>query len=221
MQNCAELLVAQQLAYTFLGKVFYEVPSEDFIRVLITDDLFDDWPLESEERDVETGLALLHEFSTTPSVELIGPLVRDYNRLFVVPGDGFVRPWESVYRSKDHILFERETLEVRQQYQRFGMPIPRLDVEPEDHLGLELRFIAHLCSLGLVALECGRVNAFRHSIEGMRDFINGHLSLWANECLGQVIAHADTAFYRGAAYLTQGCIEETRKILRLQADDVP
>ncbi|MBX3083627.1 MAG: molecular chaperone TorD family protein [Anaerolineae bacterium] len=219
MQDHVELLVAQQLVYNFLGRVFYEAPTEVFIQPIITDALFEDWPLASENQAMQTGLVMLREFCQTPPDNSIRALVQDYTRLFFAPGDGFVRPWESVYRSKDHILFDQETFAVRQQYQRFGMTIPNVGLEPEDHLGLEFRFVAHLCSLALVALERGESAVFDQTVTGLRNFQRDHLNKWAPECLQCVISDANTVFYRGVAHLALGCLAQTGEILRVWEDE--
>ncbi len=213
MEADAELLIAQRLAYEFLGRIFSAPPADHLIRSLVGEELLEDWPLESDEPDVRTGLALMREFCRDGGASPERALVQDHDRLFVTPGEAFVRPWESVYRSADHLLFDRETLEVQREYRRYGMPVPHPDREPEDHLGLELLFVAHLCGLGLEALERERLDALGRVVEAARRFVEDHLNRWAGECLGLVVERAETAFYRGAAHLARGCLAETRRIL--------
>jgi TorA maturation chaperone TorD len=210
----ADLLTAHRLAYQFLGAVFSGPPAEELVRRVVVEDLFADWPLETDEPEVRTGLALLRDFCRSPGAERLAPLLADHGRLFEVPGEAFVRPWESVYRSEEHLLFERETREVAESYRRFGMEVPNPGAEPEDHLGLELRFVAHLCVLGEAAIARGDRAALREVVGGMGAFFDEHLTRWAEPCLLQVIGNARTAYYRGAAHLARGCIAETRGAIR-------
>ena len=136
----ADLLTAHRLAYQFLGGVFSAPPTAELVRRLVVEDLFADWPLESDEPEVRTGLALLRAFCRSPGAEQLAPLLADYGRLLEIPGDGFVRPWESVYRGKDHLLFDRETLEVSEAYRRFGVGGPEPGGEPADQPRLQHPF---------------------------------------------------------------------------------
>lgn len=207
--NKAEQLVAHHLAYSFLGKAFYEAPDAEFIDVLAQERLFDEWLLGSENDAARTGLDLLRSFCEQWDGTQLEALKQDYARLFIGPAALLAPPWESVYRSTDHLIFERQTLEVRHEFQRFGMPIPNLHVEPDDHLGLELRFIAYLCSMGISALEQDKAELLSQVEAEIQFFLQAHLLKWADLCLSRVIEHARTDYYRGVAYLAQGCLAQT------------
>ncbi len=216
-----DVLTAHHLAYQFLGSVFSAPPTGELVRRLVDDDLFAEWPLPSEDLDVRTGLDLLRVHCRSPVATALAPLVVDYGQLFEVPGDRFVRPWESVYRSDEHLLLEREADEVAAAYRRFGMAVSSADHEPPDHIGLELRFVAHLCGLALAAFERGQDELVREVTRGMRRFLEDHLNRWAGECLGNVIANARTAYYRGAAHLARGCIRETLRAAAGSDPEIP
>ncbi len=208
-------LTAYALAYGFLNKVFYEAPTTGFIDALLTDDLFTDWPPGSEEEDTEVGLRLLQSFCHTWSDDQLPDLVWDYTRLFVGPGPVLAPPWESVYLSREHLLFDEQTLQVRQMYAQFGLQAPKLNSEPDDHLGLELAFMVHLCSLGLTAAQMGDTEGVQASLRYQRDFLAGHLLRWAPECCKRVMQNANTDFYRGAAHLTLGTLAQAARLLEI------
>ena len=48
-------------------------------------------------------------------------------------------PPESVYFSEERLVFQEETLQVREWYRRFDLQSVKLH-EPDDHVGLELTF---------------------------------------------------------------------------------
>ena len=207
MLDLAETLLAQHLGYSFLSKVFYEPPNTEFIQLLVDDALFDIWPIESDNPDMQAGLTELRAFCATWQPDDLAALKRDYARLFIGPERLLAPPWESVYRSDEHLLFERQTLEVRAEYQRFGMPIPKLNVEPDDHIGLEFRFVAYLCHLALEAVERDRQDIVNGLSDAVRGFLTEHLWTWAPDCLGRVESNSLTGYYRGAARLALGCMQ--------------
>jgi TorA maturation chaperone TorD len=139
----------------------------------------------------------------------------DYTRLFIGPGQVLTPPWESVYFSEERLTFQKETLDVRNWYKRFGLQAAKIYNEPDDHIGLELEFIAHLARLGLDALEKNDAAAFDKSLDAQRGFLVEHLLRWAPDWCEQVQSRANTGFYRGISLVTRGSLEESAKILDL------
>ena len=216
MDISAETLIAHQLAYTFLGKVFYEPPTLELIQALVTQDLFADWPLGSPNDEVDGALNQLREFSTQWDTTQFEDLRRDYARLFVGPNRLLAPPWESVYRSSEHLIFERQTLEVRQMYQRYGMVPPQTNVEPDDHFGLELRFVAYLNGLALYAFKQDDSMLGIEAVETVGRFLNEHLLQWAPEFLDLVMTFASTSYYRSVAELTLGCLYHAQSVFSIR-----
>ncbi len=211
MQDLLETLIAHRLAYGFLSLVFHEAPSAALLRTLTDGEMFDAWPLELTPADGETGLETLRDFCKAWQDENLPALKADYQRLFVGPGRSLATPWESVFRSVDQLIFGAQTLQVRRAYQQFAFPTPWLHAEPDDHLGLELGFIAHLCGLGLRALEEGDSAAQALVMAEIRAFLNEHLLSWAVQCLTLVIQNAESAYYRGSAQLALACLTHSAR----------
>ncbi|MBK8137212.1 MAG: molecular chaperone TorD family protein [Chloroflexi bacterium] len=207
----AEQFIAHQLAYSFLSKALYEPPDPEFMSVLTGQELFADWPLDSSDVDTLTGLGLLRDFCRQWDESQTFALKQDYSRLFLGPSALLAPPWESVYRSPDHLMFEKQTLEVRHEFSRFGMRIPNLTTEPEDHIGLELRFIAYLCGAGLSAIERDDAKQFSIITQEIQHFLKEHLLQWADECLTRIIEHSQGDYYRGVAMLTRGTLAHTSR----------
>ncbi len=213
MEISAETLIAQQLAYAFLGKVFYEPPTLELIQAIVSDDLFSDWPFRSANVEEIIGLDQLRQFSAQWDSAQFEDLRRDHARLFVGPNRLLAPPWESVYCSREHLIFDRQTFEVRQQYQRYGMETRQSNVEPDDHVGLELRFIAHLNGLALFAMDKGDTNLTVEAVEATGRFLTEHLLRWSPEFLGLVMKSANTVYYSAVAQLALGCLYHTNSIL--------
>lgn len=216
----AEQLIAHHLAYAFLSRVFYQQPTLEFLRVITRpgDALFDDWPLELDLSSADAGLPLLQQFAADWHDSQLTALQRDYARLFVGPGKLLAVPWESVYRSAEGLVFEQQTLEVRAMYREFGMPIPNLGKEPDDHIGLELYFVAHVCAIGLDAIQQDDAAQLEAAQLGLQRFFAEHLSQWADQCLTKVSDYAQTDYYRGAARLASACIAHSQRVFVPQSE---
>jgi putative dimethyl sulfoxide reductase chaperone len=218
MNDWTDILTAEALAFGFINRVFYEKPAQEFIQPLISEKLFDQWPLLTDDEFTASGLDILQAFSGRWEEVHLADLKKDYQQLFIGPDHLPAPPWESVYLSIEGLVFEKETMAVRQFYARYGLQIDNLYKEPDDHFGLEMAFMAHLCTLGLQAISTGDVEALQSHLDAQRDFLQEHLLLWAPEFLNSVIAHARTDYYRGAAYLALGCLAEASARRDLEVD---
>ncbi len=158
------------------------------------------------------GLRLLRAYCSKWHAGDLAGLRADYARLFVGPDKLQAPPWESVFRSSEHLLFEKYTVQVREMYRRFGLQAPRLNAEPDDHIGLELAFMVHLCSLAIKAIGSGQSARFEECALAMQEFLNDHLMKWAPEFAQRVIEAAETDYYRGVAYLLVGTLAETATV---------
>jgi TorA maturation chaperone TorD len=218
INNWQTILAACQPAYGFLAKAFYEEPESTFVGFLFDENLFADWPLGSTARFSQTGLDLLGDFGKGWEESKLTDLTWDYRRLFVGPDRLKAYPWESVYLGKDHILFDEQTIAVRQLYWQAGLQVSRQRREPEDHIGLELAFMTHLCSQALGAIERSDHAALADHLNTQRDFLRDHLLCWTPAFAQAVIQHADTDYYRGVAYLLLGTLDTAARLFGLELE---
>jgi TorA maturation chaperone TorD len=190
-------------ACTFLSRLFLQPADQSLVTVLRDGPLLEDWPL-AEDEDTVRGLRALRA-GTMTSLDVLGV---DHRDLFEGPDHVLACPYESVYLSDEHLTFEQQTLEVRAFYNRFGVQAPSLGKEPDDHIGLELSFIAHLCVLGLDAVDASDEDAQNAMIASVGDFLEQHLLRWVDDCLNGVVENATTDFYRGLGHLTRGTVRQ-------------
>ena len=202
----------QALAYHFLGRCFYEPPRAEWLAACAGDRLFEAWPFPSGDDRTAAGLALLAEFCQGWNPEQLGGLTWDFNRLFVGPGEMLAAPWESVYRSKTKLTFQEPTLQVRAIYERFGVEAPAIHREPDDHLGLELAFMATVSDRAARAAAGDDMAQLARCFGAQRGFLQDHLLAWAPACLALVEKHAETDYYRGAALLALGSLAESARL---------
>ena len=202
----------QALAYHFLGRCFYEPPRAEWLAAFAGERLFEAWPFPSSDDRTAAGLALLTGFCRGWDPARLNALTWDFNRLFVGPGEMLAAPWESVYRSKTKLTFQESTLQVRELYERFGLQAPAIHREPDDHLGLELAFVATLSDLTAQAAAEGDATRLTMCFEAQKDLLRDHLLAWAPACLALVEQHAETDYYRGAALLALGSLAESERL---------
>jgi putative dimethyl sulfoxide reductase chaperone len=211
-----EQQMALGLAYRFLGTAFYKPPESNTLENLIRDDLFADWIVTPFNAHTEAGLDLLRAVLSSGDAEALLPAFRkDFDALFIGPGKLLAPPWESVYRSHEHIIFEKQTLQVRGYYAKFGLQVPNLHREPDDHIGLELLFLSHLCGLVVTGLEEGAEDDAAAIIQAQRDFLRDHVLQWAGQFAQKIIANARTDYYRGLAHLLVGTLQTAAEQLEI------
>ncbi|QDR79327.1 TorD/DmsD family molecular chaperone [Sporomusa termitida] len=140
-------------------------------------------------------------------------LQADFNRLFVGPGHLAAPPWESVYRSRERLIFGEQTLAVRAFYRSFGLESKKRHSEPDDHISLELEFMAWLCKQAAKPdISTEKLNLY---MSGQTRFLSGHILAWAPALCDDISKAAASNFFRGLALLTKQWLKTDAAELRL------
>ena len=178
-----------------LGSLLYNEPEISVIKMLNDDGLFLELPYAQNNELALCGQAQILEWLKSADLEKLTEDARvDYMRLLVGVGKVLAPPWGSVYLDEDRLLFNEDTLKVRLYYEHYGMKLKEKYKEPDDHLGLELEFIAYL-------FENGKTDA-------VRDFVEKYVTSWIFQWNNDVQKHARTGYYRGIANMAAGGIQE-------------
>jgi len=213
-------LTGEMLVTSLLSKVLYSYPEKAWLQSLADQDIFAELPLGNDQPDAQAGLVLLQGWANRArggmTTEAFDDLCSDYTRLLIGPGKVIAAPWESVYFSDERLLFTEQTLKVRGWYQRFQFEIPNLYKEPDDHIGLELAFVAHLARQALVCLEQQERTAFENILTAQRRFLAAHLLAFAPQWCKLVQDNANTDFFRGISLLTSGALAEIATIMQIE-----
>jgi TorA maturation chaperone TorD len=218
------LLTGEALLFGLLGKILYSNPEKEWLQTLIDEQVFTESPFASSQPDIIEGLSRLTtwdiDWRAGGKAESLVNLKTDNVRLFSGVGKLPAIPWESVYFSDNRLLFQQRTLDVRSWYRRFGLELVNLYHEPDDHIGLELSFIAHLASLGLQALDEQDIHEFDRVLKGQHDFLSMHLLNWGVLWCNLVIEHSRTNFYSGIALLVKGALKEIACLHNLTISEI-
>jgi len=106
-------------------------------------------------------------------------LRQEYANLFLLPGG--VKPYESVYRGSEPMLMQQPWVDVKRFYRRCGWHLDESAL-PEDHVSVELSFMAHLLSDG------------EH--DESSEFFHQHLNQWIPQLLRDIAENRYADFYQ-------------------------
>jgi TorA maturation chaperone TorD len=213
-------VLGESLFFGLLGKIVYTDLDKTWLETLIREDVFSEVPFGAEQVETQHGIELLQRWSNENCGGLELPqfkaLKDDHLQLFIGLGKVIAPMWESVYFSEKRLLFQEQTIQVREWYARFGLQGEKINNEPDDHIGLEMLFIAHLATLALQAIEQDDQRTFNEVLQAQRDFLSEHLLRWGPVWAKLVKKNAATDFYRGIAHLTHGALLATAETLQIE-----
>jgi len=148
---------------------------------------------------IDNGWRAMDSGDTGGRSRLLDELAADFAALYLT---GRHRAWpdESPWLDDDDLSRQQPMLEVRRWYERFGLAARDWRKLPDDHIALQLAFIAHLMD-GDAALE-----------EAAR-FMDAHLMRWLADFAAAAAARCDTPFYAGLAMFTHAWCAALRGML--------
>jgi len=195
-------------AFGTLGRLHRQSPDRETLAALRG--LLDEWPLPHTD-DARAGLDRMRRSAELH--ETVEAIRSDHDRLYGVSATAAVAPYESVQRGIDRLVFDQETHVVRAVYRRFGLSAPNLHREPDDHIGLEFDFVAHLMLrvLDEVSRDPGDPQV---PLSAARAFLDEHLLMWAPAMLAEAVSLAHTEFMAGVALLSRGALESADATIR-------
>jgi TorA maturation chaperone TorD len=213
-----ETFLSEELFFGLLGKILYQDPDRAWYQSLMDEDVFSEVPFGGNQPDMVKGLELIQGWQnenhglTDKSFE---SLTSDHLQLFIGLGTVLAPVWESVYFSPARLIFQEETFNVRNWYGRYKLELKNKNKEPDDHIGLEFLFIAHLAKGGLEALEKQEFTEADAFFQAQKDFLAEHLLKWGAAWCDEVDKYAKTDFYRGISLIVRGALAELSAIYEL------
>lgn len=152
------------------------------------------------------ALAQARPAADPASLERLGV---EYTRLFSGMGEGLgpPPPFEAVWR-EDRLMGEA-TVRVNEAYAAAGFADIDPAAGPQDHLAVELKFIALLALREAEAWRAGDADAARRRVAQQRDFLQGHLAAWAPRWAEAVAGQAREPLFAALAGLLSPALGET------------
>ena len=138
----------------------------------------------------------LHELSKATE-EDYSQLEFDFNRLFVGPNRLEVSPYESNFRHSERAIMQRDTMAVRNFYERAGLVVSKKNVDADDHMALELEFVCYLLANSLEN---------NHYLDLYEEFLHKHLFQWIPPHALLIRKKTNNSVIRGVSYILQALI---------------
>jgi TorA maturation chaperone TorD len=208
----AELLNTEGFYLITIGSLLAASPEHAQLIQLASEEVFSAIPFAQEQPSTQEGARLLVDWASNYDESQLDALKSDYLRLFEGPGMPKAPPWESVYTGDEgRLIFQKETLLVREWFKTYGLQIRKLYKEPDDNIAYELQFIGHLTTKAAASLEAGETDKTQQFLEARNRFCEEHLLCWAFEWCTLAAKEAATPYYKGVAYLVEGILVELRQ----------
>jgi TorA maturation chaperone TorD len=198
-----DILADRGSTYTLLSHLLRAEPSAPFLQGLVNDLVAG---LEPGD-EAGQGYKLLRQFALNAQQADLDPirseLSVEYSRLFLASRKGRIHPFESVYTSAEGLLMQQARDEVLVAYREQGLARSQDFKEPEDHLAVELDFMASLCQKTADALAEGRTAEALPLLDRQAAFLQKHLLVWVPAFCHDLAQATRSDFYRGVALLLE------------------
>ncbi len=149
---------------------------------------------------------MLTALQKSSAQEIYNELRYEYAELFLNAGKNPVFPYASCHVSGEPLVMQKPVFEVRQVYRDSGVHKNPADPDLDDHIAVELEFMAYLAEQ-------------QGAEEEQRAFLVQHLG-WADAFCEMFRSAARTEFYQGLADLTQAVLETARTETEMDATDL-
>ena len=165
---------------------------------------FESW-LGLQLTSTESGAALgflnetLRALPETTDTELLDRLAVEFARIYLTHQYG-ASPNESVWLTEENIIRQEPMFEVRAFYKRYGVEVENWRERSDDHLVIQLMFLAHLI---------GNVSDGEPLNDAAR-FLDRHLLIWIKDFASGVAGRAEQRLYPGLALVTACYLDELR-----------
>jgi len=175
--------------------------------------VFDQWPLTPRTKEDADALEFLRTYFEGYAETSLAEPASEYMELFIGPANA-IPLWESVWITKDRLLFDGPMFDVREQYARYGLVAPNSEHEPDDHIGLEVSFLGGILGCMADTIENNDNKSAREHGAAALNFLNAHLALWAPQFLHAVADRAEAPFYGAVALLCDATLNHAGKLLQ-------
>jgi TorA maturation chaperone TorD len=212
MEDLIKVHQFREMFYLFLSRSFSREVDRTFLQSLfeVSNSLQASFK-EVEESHLTRGRELLKRFCSeirgADEEVVIGDLARHYAFIFLGVGPENVALCESAYRNEGGLLFQNAYFDILEKYREVGLGKREDFPEPEDHLSLELAYIAHLSRRTISSIEAGKEEEAQKYYQYQRNFLKDHLLPWIPLFAKGLSEISPVPFYKALAYLLEGYIK--------------
>ena len=211
LAELAQDLRERALTYTFLARVL----SDDEVDLEVLRNLRDEPAQTGTELDA--FCASLADMDDEALEAVRKELAADHSTLLLGMGPRPVSPFESVYTSENHLMMQEARDKAVAAYRAAGFEKSADYHMPEDHISLELDFVAGLgnraadkiqgVQAGLIEDADAAIAEAELAMNQQIDFLQKHLLAWAPQFGELLESRATSSFYRGVAQMLLAYLE--------------
>lgn len=183
---------------------------------------FDEIADPSTNADLCSGITALQEcLQLNPiSNTLLLDLARQYALLFLGIGEKNTIPLcESAYQGDGKSLYQNCYFEIRNLFAGAGIGKDESFTEPEDHLSLELAFMAELCTMTIDLEE--RQERPTALLDAQQQMLDEHLSKWVPLLSDKLTETAPSSLYAAGGLLLKGYLQADAALLAIHREQCP
>jgi TorA maturation chaperone TorD len=203
------ILKGYNMLLYFSGTMIMFDPSQECIHDFWTKGILKNLPVKSQNPRFILAASQLRE-SVKDASDNIKIMRKDFLDLFAGTGNPLAPPYESVYRSRDHLLFDKQTAEVREFYNSYGWESKFKGNIPDDHLGIEMLFLTLMIEKYLEFEDKSCEDEMKIEI---RRFIDQHLLSWIPQWNVNIQEHSQTLGYKGIGNLVHASVEDINGLM--------
>jgi TorA maturation chaperone TorD len=144
----------------------------------------------------------LAEIPEPPATADLDALAVEFAAIYLTGAYG-AAPSESFWLDPDHIVCQQPMFDLREVYKAAGLAAENWRTRPDDHLVLQLQYIAHMLR---------RIASADFSKE-LAQTMDAHLLRWLPDFAARVAARTVLPFHAGLAYLTLAWCQSLRSLL--------
>ena len=214
VDELAQVMEDRAAFYRFMSYVLlHEFTAEQIDQLKMVGDL------DSESAAMAQEAAAIKRYLARAGADPRTDLAVEYARIFLSAGvyDGLTaEPYESVFTSEDHLLMQDARDEVVAIYRAWDEDIDSTLHMPEDHLGLELEFMALLADRTAQALRAATDDFAETArlLEAQRDFLTDHILNWIDSLIVKMEEFAQLPLYPALMRFARAYVVEDRELLQ-------
>ena len=216
IQEFSQLMESRAHIYQTLSRCFETEMTSEFAQELQTSFTFS-----SDNDDLNEVFGQIKAYASDLSEEDLEEMAVVYDRVFYGMGPrNCIKafPYESVYTSKSGYMMQEAYEQVKIDYLRAGFEKNPDFTEPEDHMAVELAFMAMLCTKTREALAEGNEEAAEALVGKQKKFVANHLMAWLDRFTSELKKAADEGFYAWLALGTRLFVHYDQEILNELTD---
>lgn len=205
--NLISIMIDRKFQYEFLHTAFSNPISEEMLSK---------WKEQLSSKSIIPDEHLNPFFSELSSQEekvIFEKEKENFLQLFFGPEHIPAPPWESVYQTRERLLFGEPTLKMREKLRAFNLYYEEEKREPEDHISIELEFMNHLIYKSIKAINEEDEKEFSKSLNYQFLLLDDHLVKWVEPFTEDIISSTTSSFYKGSAQFLREFIQQDYRYL--------